>query len=678
MRKNHLIFNLLIDLVICICILISALNVSLILSLRTNNPNEFERNLIFPDQNQIAGGNCDKIGGIDDYYGEFEDIFVDGSKAYVSSSKGLYIYDVTNNNNPTLLSTWNYVNKEENYYTIFIASDYAYAINDLGFTILDVSSPSSPTFIGNYSCSIGLTDIFIDGNYAYLCVSWTGLRIVDISDKTNPSLESELSTANPFSIYKEGNTAYIASPNEGLITIDVTDKSNPVKLDSAFYTTHSVSVCVNDDYAYVASGTEGVYIFDISNPASILLVTQFLHPTQPQNAYDVQISDDLIYVSNYNHFYIINEISLEGNFTDGVYGFSSIEGDYAYYILVGEGYQILDISNTKDIKIINEIYSGGPHRGLYVDGNYAYVGKGGYGLGIYDISNPLNPTKVSDLHYELSNTPYPNKLVVKNNYAYLADGSNGLVVVDVHDKSNPINVSSYYAHFVRDVDVQDDYAFIVGDFDRLQILDISDPTNLLEVSNLAIENEMCVSITVDGDYAYISNNDNGDFMIVDISNILTPTLVSSTDLIGGTPRQLSVSGNYVFTGNSYDLIIYNVENKANPIEKSRTSFSFINYIHSNGTVTCASGKDKIRAYNTKDKENPTIIAEYFDGTEFEEIFQQNNFIYAANLFDGLTIINITGPTETTTTKRFGLNFFAEFIIVTMILGYEYIKRKKRK
>ncbi|HUU77600.1 MAG TPA: hypothetical protein VMX55_04590, partial [candidate division Zixibacteria bacterium] len=128
----------------------------------------------------------------------------------------------------------------------------------------------------------------------------------------------------------------------------------------------------------------------------------------------------------------------------------------------------------------------------------------------------------------------------------------------------------------------------------------------------------------------------------------------------------------------YDLITYNVENKANPIEKSRTSFSFINYIHSNGTVTCASGKDKIRAYNTKDKENPTIIAEYFDGTEFEEIFQQNNFIYVANLFDGLTIINITGPTETTTTKKFGLNLFAEFIIITMILGYEYIKRKKRK
>ena len=552
------------------------MNVSVSYSQVANNPYENERNLLIPNQNQIIDGGCEKIGGFDDYYGVFEDVFVEGSIAYiVSISDGMYIYDVSNVNNPTLLSTWSYDNTELGYYTIFIASGYAYLINDLGFTIIDISSPSTPIFVGNYSCMGSLVDIFIDGDYAYLCEIGIGLLIVDISDKSNPSQVSQSSTLFPFSVYKKGNTAYIADPIEGLVTINVTDKTNPVRLDSVLYTTKSVRVCVYNDYAYVASGTDGLYIFNIANPASIGLVTQFNHPSQPENAFDVQVRDDLIFVSNGNHFYILDETTLEGSFTDGEYGFSSVEGDYAYFILIGEGCQILDISDPTDIEIVNEIYFGGLHRGIYVDSNYAYVGIANYGLGIYDISNPLNPTKVSDLRYELPNIAYPNNLVVQDDYAYLADVPNGLVVVDVSDKNNPINVTQYYANLVRDVAVQSEYAFIVGDFDRLQILDITDPLNLVEVSNLTIENEDCVSIVVDGDYAYISNQDANDLMIVDISNILDPTLVSSTPIISGTPRPLTISGNYVFISNSYSLIIFDTIDKANPVEVSRTDFNFI-------------------------------------------------------------------------------------------------------
>ena len=443
------------------------------------------------------------------------------------------------------------------------------------------------------------------------------------------------------------------------------------------YTTKSVRVCVYNDYAYVASGTDGLYIFNIANPASIGLVTQFNHPSQPENAFDVQVRDDLIFVSNGNHFYILDETTLEGSFTDGEYGFSSVEGDYAYFILIGEGCQILDISDPTDIEIVNEIYFGGLHRGIYVDSNYAYVGIANYGLGIYDISNPLNPTKVSDLRYELPNIAYPNNLVVQDDYAYLADVPNGLVVVDVSDKNNPINVTQYYANLVRDVAVQSEYAFIVGDFDRLQILDITDPLNLVEVSNLTIENEDCVSIVVDGDYAYISNQDANDLMIVDISNILDPTLVSSTPIISGTPRPLTISGNYVFISNSYSLIIFDTIDKANPVEVSRTDFNFIEFIHTNGTVTCASGLDRIKIYDTSDKTNPIVIAEYYDETEFKEIYLHNNHIYAANWFDGLTIIGFVEETPTTT-DGFGFNFLTAFILATIILGYGFAKRKKRK
>jgi len=189
-------------------------------------------------------------------------------------------------------------------------------------------------------------------------------------------------------------------------------------------------------------GSDGVYIHDISNPASIGLVLQYKHPTLSDFASDVEVSDDLIYVSNGNSFYILNETILEGNFTNGAYGALSVEDDFAYFIVEDEGCQILNISNSTAIELVNVIYSGGRHNAIYVEGDYAYVAVHNFGLGIYDISDPQNPTKVGALYY---NEPYsqaaPDDLIKHDDYIYLVDGD--LVVVDVHDKNNPINVSNF-------------------------------------------------------------------------------------------------------------------------------------------------------------------------------------------------------------------------------------------
>ena len=66
MRKKLLILNLTINFLIFISIIFTALNVSYSSSLTANNPNENEKNLLIPNQNQINNGGCEKIGGIDE------------------------------------------------------------------------------------------------------------------------------------------------------------------------------------------------------------------------------------------------------------------------------------------------------------------------------------------------------------------------------------------------------------------------------------------------------------------------------------------------------------------------------------------------------------------------------------------------------------------------------------
>jgi len=653
LRKKLIILNLTINFLIFISILFAAVNVSYNSTLATNNPNENEGNLLTPNQNQITDGGCEKIGGFDDYLGLYKDVFVDGSIAYVSSeSNGLLIYDVSNVNNPTLLGTW--CNETLSYDTIFKASDYAYLIDHLGFSIVDISTPSSPAFVGNYHDTDPLADIFIDGDYAYICLKTNSLDVIDISDKTNPSYVGGCSISAPSSVYIKGNTACVASIDEGITTVNITDKANPVKLDNMYYSSQSVDVCINEDLAYLASGSDGVYIHDISNPASISLLTQYKHPIFGDYASDVEVSDDLIYVSNGDSFYILNETILEGSFTNDDYGSFSVEDDFAYFIVDNVGCQIFNVSNTTAIELINIIYSLGLHQCIYIEGDYAYVGLHLFGLGIYDVSDPQNPTKVSDLIYGEPGSAGPIYLIVQDDYAYLADGD-GLVIVDVSDKNNPTYVGTYDAFQMRGVAVQNDYAFVVGNFDRIQILDISDPANPTEVSNISLPFEDCAFIDVDGDYAYASLVYEGDFVIIDISNVLSPTIVSSTEVGAGTPAQLSVSDDYLFVANSYDLITYDITDKANPSEVSRVNDDSY-YIHSNGTVTCAVGADQIiRVYDTSDKANPTIIAQYYeDETDFFQVFLYDNHIFVANLFDGFIVIGFVEITPTT--NGFGLNF----------------------
>jgi len=251
LRKKLIILNLTINFLIFISILFAAVNVSYNSTLATNNPDENEGNLLTP--NQISDVDCEKIGGIDDCYGLYKDVFVEGSIAYiVSESEGLKIYDVSDVDDPTLLGTW--CDETLSYETIFKASDYAYLIDSSGFSIVDISTPSSPVFVGNYHDTDALADIFIDGDYAYICLKTNSLDVIDISDKTNPSYVGGCSISASASVYVKGNTACVAGIDEGITTVNITDKANPVKLDNMYFSSKSVDVCINDDYAYLASG----------------------------------------------------------------------------------------------------------------------------------------------------------------------------------------------------------------------------------------------------------------------------------------------------------------------------------------------------------------------------------------------------------------------------------------
>ena len=95
-------------------------------------------------------------------------------------------------------------------YGVAVVGNYAYVAdyND-GLKIIDISSKTNPTLVGSIATS---SCLWRRCRWQLcLCCRWTdGLKIIDISSKTNPTLVGSIATSNAHGVAVVGNYAYVA------------------------------------------------------------------------------------------------------------------------------------------------------------------------------------------------------------------------------------------------------------------------------------------------------------------------------------------------------------------------------------------------------------------------------------------------------------------------------------
>lgn len=265
--------------------------------------------------------------------------------AYVRSSQGLHITDLSDPSAPNqlgLFSHWGSIVKTT------IINDMAYLIvGELSIVsgnvwLVDVSNSTRPTLTGSYSISSEAHDIAVADDYLYVAAGPLGLRVVDISSPTAPV---EIATyLPPVAIYNitptANNTAYAYTQTGsqwGLQQIDLTDPIHPapikfhpvdsladiatplidteflhlvrhISYDEIFFENQlqilnwssqppveiaryslpglgwTIKGQITDDYAYLPTGDLGLHILDISNPAMPQAVGSYFNPALPQDA----------------------------------------------------------------------------------------------------------------------------------------------------------------------------------------------------------------------------------------------------------------------------------------------------------------------------------------------------------------------------------------------------------
>jgi hypothetical protein len=243
-------------------------------------------------------------------------------------------------------------------------------------------------------------DVFVAGDFAFIADSFSGLRIVDLSDLANPV---EVSAFDPGGSTMGNGVAFSApyaylADGMGVRILDVADPTTPTEV--GFYDSigFSLDLQVSDGYAFVADREGG------------LMIADFSIPTEP------------IHVANYFKAGSVHVLDV------------IVSGSYVYVAMGGEGLRIVDITDLENPQEVGFYDTEGVAEAVGISGSYAYLADGGDGLRIFDISDPSVPQEVG-----FYDTPgYAKDVFVDGDLVYLGDGTSSLVLIlDVSDPTNP-------------------------------------------------------------------------------------------------------------------------------------------------------------------------------------------------------------------------------------------------
>lgn len=342
-------------------------------------------------------------------------------------------------------------------------TDFDSITKELGLNpVQDVGMFTTENIVHNYS-RIGLFDdsgeaynVVVDGNFAFLADGTNGLRVLNITDKTNPIEYGyyKNGTAICYDVAKVDNYLYLAYGLNGFVVLD-TDESllTPPAIASVHsnrfdgYGCNSIEADDDGNFIYVTCGAYGIVSIDIRDPSNP--ITQSAYSAAGVNFVDVDAYTTLdrpyLYVADYN--YGIQRITfsdidnrqgpyLYGNGYDSVSDSSSsiyIFNDFNGFLADYSGFVTLSLQSYPYINSM-DTYSDGNHaNGVYMTNNTAFVTyDNDKGMKIFNVTDRTNIIYVG-LYEDPGDA---HNILVVDGYAYLSDGTSGLEIIQLDTDSD--------------------------------------------------------------------------------------------------------------------------------------------------------------------------------------------------------------------------------------------------
>ncbi|MCK5184697.1 MAG: hypothetical protein KAQ95_10345, partial [Candidatus Heimdallarchaeota archaeon] len=286
--------------------------------------------------------------------GYVNDIAVQDNYIYVTrGSYGFTIFDVTDPYHP-FYNTRIYSLSGYEYLRLFVEGNYAYALVMDGFEIIDISDPNNPYVVSYYSeLDMWVEDIWGDGEHIYL-TSFERLLILDVTDPYNPIKISEhYEWGLCFQVRYSNDFLFINGGWEGLKIIDVSDILNPILVDVLTIAQYTWGIGMDETTIVTASMEySAIEIFDVTNPLAASKTGDFKFGS---SSLALDIFGDYCFLANYLDGLMVLDISdpsqpsvlsvfNEGGALDVV-----VDDTYIYLAAYQGGFKILDWSDPVNL-----------------------------------------------------------------------------------------------------------------------------------------------------------------------------------------------------------------------------------------------------------------------------------------------------------------------------------------
>ncbi len=395
----------------------------------------------------------------------------------------------------------------------------------LGVLLPLASRAEDPVVAGrlDYIWPSGVQNVAVYGDYAYLCLGFREISVVNVQDPAAPF--EVLRIPEQDGVYYETGEECLVTSGNGLRLFSLENPAAPVQ---------RTTIEIPGDYfiAAVDGRTLAVcdhhpdsdlYLFDISDLEHPVEIGHYSGLLSGWISDLVLRGNDLLVCSNspaFKHIdlsdtdnpVLVGSVELEPN---NYAADAAFYGHYACLAAGESGLVVVDLETTSKVAELQDVAVA---MQVHMEDEICYVAYGDPDCPIaaIDLSNPASPVIRSEY------AP-PADLInfqVRDGYAYCADYSYGLRVVDVQDADNMqevgvLNQSGFYADFA----CMGDY-LLVSEYNGIRSVDIRD----LEHPQLGgyLEVTPCNSVLKLEDKALLSCGGDLALRLVDLSDPMHP------------------------------------------------------------------------------------------------------------------------------------------------------------
>jgi hypothetical protein len=288
-------------------------------------------------------------------------------------------------------------------YDVCVHNGFAYVTNNQGVVIFDVSEPEDMREVGKIDIGGASFGIDVKEKTIYI-TGGKNLFTADITKPSNPKILGSINLSGNLSqVRVEGEYAYVANRQSGLQVLNVSDPKNLTIIGGFHNGGAGEAIEIMKNVAFLADSRDGLEVIDVSKPAEPQLVNTV---SEAAGAWDIAIDrtekfTDLYIGCHGNGLCIVRQVGDEqfkliGQFNDGGEAQGVYVMDRMLFVADNFEFEILDIQDPGNPRKLAEIKKLNGLHEVFVDGNYIYLADGLKGLVILEykrkssLSTPKN------------------------------------------------------------------------------------------------------------------------------------------------------------------------------------------------------------------------------------------------------------------------------------------------